>query len=59
MSACRRAVYGPGSEGGECVEMATAPGTVHVRDSKDRRGPVLHSPADGRTAFVSSCAAKR
>ncbi|WP_425443686.1 DUF397 domain-containing protein [Streptomyces pini] len=52
-------MYGPGSEGGECVEMATAPGTVHVRDSKDRRGPVLHSPADGRTAFVSSCAAKR
>ncbi|MCX4641803.1 DUF397 domain-containing protein [Streptomyces sp. NBC_01446] len=27
--------------GGECVEVAEAPGTVHIRDSKVRSGPVL------------------
>ncbi|WP_137992476.1 DUF397 domain-containing protein [Streptomyces vilmorinianum] len=30
-----------GAEGGDCVEVATSPGTVHVRDSKDTAGPVL------------------
>ncbi|WP_432081748.1 DUF397 domain-containing protein [Streptomyces sp. WAC 04229] len=31
---------------GDCVEVATRPATVHVRDSKDRRGPQLAlSPA--------------
>ncbi|MET8178589.1 DUF397 domain-containing protein [Streptomyces sp. NPDC005336] len=28
-------------EGGECVEVANAAGTVHIRDSKVRSGPVL------------------
>jgi hypothetical protein len=27
--------------GGECVEVAIAPGAIHIRDSKDRSGPVL------------------
>ncbi|MFF8014529.1 DUF397 domain-containing protein [Streptomyces sp. NPDC007929] len=27
--------YSSGSEGDSCVEVATTPGTVHVRDSKD------------------------
>ncbi|MGP3924693.1 DUF397 domain-containing protein [Streptomyces sp. 8N616] len=30
-----------GNEGGACVEVATCPGTVHVRDSKDKSGPTL------------------
>jgi hypothetical protein len=30
-----------GAEGGQCVEVAIAPGAVHIRDSKDRSGPVL------------------
>ncbi|MEU1704445.1 DUF397 domain-containing protein [Streptomyces sp. NPDC005706] len=36
-----------GAQGGECVEVATCPHTVHVRDSKDRnrRGLALGSGA--------------
>ncbi|MEW1640003.1 DUF397 domain-containing protein [Streptomyces sp. NPDC093801] len=30
-----------GSEGGACVEVATTPTTIHVRDSKVEDGPVL------------------
>lgn len=36
--------YSSGSEGDSCVEIATTPGTVHVRDSKDVDG--------GRLAFA-------
>ncbi|GAA2415950.1 DUF397 domain-containing protein [Streptomyces glaucosporus] len=42
-----------GTSGGECVEVAAAPGAVHVRDSKDERGPVLRFPAAGWAAFVA------
>lgn len=31
-----------GSGGGNCVEVALAPTTVHIRDSKTAPGPVLH-----------------
>ncbi|GAA3140423.1 DUF397 domain-containing protein [Streptomyces rameus] len=38
--------YSSGSEGDSCVEVATEPGTVHVRDSKNVEGPRLAlSPA--------------
>jgi hypothetical protein len=30
-----------GSNGGNCIEITTAPGTVAVRDSNDPHGPVL------------------
>jgi hypothetical protein len=30
-----------GGNGGNCVEVASQPGTVAVRDSKDRGGPEL------------------
>lgn len=33
--------YSDGSEGDSCVEVATTPTTVHVRDSKDLRQPHL------------------
>jgi hypothetical protein len=47
---------GGGPEGGECVEVATTPATVHVRDSKDQSGPTLtFSPAPW-AAFVSYAA---
>jgi hypothetical protein len=39
-SAWFKSSYSSG-EGGECVEVASTPGTVHVRDSKDLTGPVL------------------
>ncbi|MER6226884.1 DUF397 domain-containing protein [Streptomyces sp900105755] len=35
-----------GSQGGDCVEVASTPATVHVRDSKAPDGPILTvSPA--------------
>ena len=38
--------YSDGNEGDSCVEIATAPGTVHVRDSKHVQGPrLVFSPA--------------
>jgi hypothetical protein len=42
-----------GNEGGECVEVAAAHGTVHVRDSKDRTVPALAFGADAWDAFVA------
>ncbi|MGW4913636.1 DUF397 domain-containing protein [Streptomyces sp. NPDC004270] len=30
-----------GSEGGNCVEVATHPAAIHVRDSKTPDGPML------------------
>ncbi|MFF2041698.1 DUF397 domain-containing protein [Kitasatospora sp. NPDC058170] len=34
------------SDGGDCVEVAASPHSVHVRDSKDKAGPQLSfSPA--------------
>ncbi|WP_031507936.1 DUF397 domain-containing protein [Streptomyces megasporus] len=42
-----------GTSGGECVEVAAVPGTVHVRDSKNTHGPVLRFPAEGWAAFVA------
>lgn len=41
-----------GSNGGECVEVATA-GAVLVRDTTDRGGVVLAFTADVWRAFVS------
>lgn len=42
-----------GSDGGECVEVAVGPASVHVRDSKDRSGPALAFQPDAWTAFVA------
>ncbi len=39
-------------QGGNCVEVATAPATVHVRDSKDRTGPQLAFAPAAWSAFV-------
>ncbi len=33
--------YSSSGDGNDCVEVATAPGLVHVRDSKDPHGPRL------------------
>ncbi|MEU9632957.1 DUF397 domain-containing protein [Streptomyces tendae] len=33
--------YSSSSEGDSCVEIATAPATVHIRDSKNLGGPQL------------------
>ena len=41
-----------GGNGGECVEVAVTPATVHIRDSKDVERPSLSVHADGWAAFV-------
>ncbi|GAA2971878.1 hypothetical protein GCM10010519_03800 [Streptomyces lactacystinicus] len=40
------------TEGGACVEIALAPGTVRVRDSKDKTGPQLTFTAEAWADFV-------
>ncbi|MFH8259767.1 DUF397 domain-containing protein [Streptomyces roseolus] len=41
--------YSDSSNGNDCVEVATTPGTIHVRDSKNAEGPRL---AFGPAAWV-------
>ncbi|WFE37250.1 DUF397 domain-containing protein [Micromonospora sp. WMMD998] len=40
--------------GGNCVEVATPPRVVMVRDSKDRQGPTLSFTSPGWTSFVQA-----
>ena len=42
-----------GSNGGECVEVAST-GSVLVRDTADRSGPVLTFTADAWRAFTTT-----
>ncbi|MDT6985109.1 DUF397 domain-containing protein [Streptomyces lusitanus] len=44
--------YSGGTNGESCVEIATVPGTVHVRDSKDGAGPTLTFAPDTWARFV-------
>lgn len=41
------------SQGGNCVEVASCPSAVHVRDSKDKAGPTLAFSPEAWSAFVS------
>ncbi|MFF7950470.1 DUF397 domain-containing protein [Streptomyces griseorubiginosus] len=46
--------YSSGTQGDSCVEIAVAPRTVHVRDTKhDTVGPRLAFTSASWTAFVS------
>ncbi|MGH3312866.1 MAG: DUF397 domain-containing protein [Streptomyces sp.] len=45
-----------GAEGGDCIEVAATPRTIHVRDSKDREGPILSVAPAGWAAFVGFAA---
>lgn len=47
--------YSSGSEG-DCVEVATCPGAIHIRDSKDKQGPQLALAPTPWAAFVSYAA---
>lgn len=40
--------------GGNCVEVATLPDTLAVRDSKDKSGPVLRFTAESWRAFTET-----
>jgi len=44
------------SDGPECVEVAFAPSTIHVRDSKRAQGPQLAFDTQEWAAFVSYAA---
>ncbi|MFF6996151.1 DUF397 domain-containing protein [Streptomyces sp. NPDC008313] len=44
--------YSDGNEGDSCVELALAPGTVHVRDSKNTEGPRITFAPGVWAAFV-------
>ena len=46
--------YSDGNEGDSCVEVATAPGTIHVRDSKHRdASPRLALTPEAWAEFVA------
>ncbi|MGX1475610.1 UNVERIFIED_CONTAM: hypothetical protein RKD50_004418 [Streptomyces canus] len=45
--------YSGGTDGESCVEIAVAPRTIHVRDSKTTTGPRLTFTPATWTAFVS------
>ncbi|MEU9857609.1 DUF397 domain-containing protein [Streptomyces sp. NPDC047974] len=47
--------YSSGS-GDDCVEVATCPSTVHVRDSKVPDGPQFAVASDAWTEFVARLA---
>ncbi|MFJ7906128.1 DUF397 domain-containing protein [Kitasatospora sp. NPDC096204] len=41
------------TDGGECVEVASCPSAIHVRDSKDKAGPTLTFSPEAWSAFVA------
>jgi hypothetical protein len=45
--------YSDSSNSNECVEVATMPGAVHVRDSKDVEGPQLALTRQAWADFVA------
>ncbi|MFE1902224.1 DUF397 domain-containing protein [Streptomyces gardneri] len=45
-----------GAEGGQCVEVAVCPGTVYVRDSKDKTARPLSLAPEGWAVFVEFAA---
>ncbi|MEV0317872.1 DUF397 domain-containing protein [Streptomyces sp. NPDC050658] len=56
-SAWFKSSYSSG-EGGECVEVATTPAAVLVRDSKRTSGPVLGVGAEAWTGFMASLSSR-
>ncbi|MFD9908431.1 DUF397 domain-containing protein [Streptomyces sp. NPDC059063] len=45
--------YSSSSEPDDCVEVATTPGTVHIRDSKNTTGPHLIFARSTWTDFLT------
>ncbi|MFG2885617.1 DUF397 domain-containing protein [Streptomyces sp. NPDC048297] len=44
--------YSSGTNGESCVEIATTPGTIHIRDSKHTNGPKLTVTPESWANFV-------
>jgi hypothetical protein len=53
MSDWRKSTFSNDS-GGACVELASGDGSILVRDTTDRRGPVLAVSTAAWTAFTAS-----
>jgi hypothetical protein len=53
IGAWRKASYSSGN-GGNCVEVGTAPGAVAIRDSKDPAGPALAFAPEHWQAFTAA-----
>ncbi|WP_137234633.1 DUF397 domain-containing protein [Streptomyces sp. BPSDS2] len=51
-----RSSYSDSSNSNECVEVASSPDAVHVRDSKNVRGPRLALAPAAWTGFVAYAA---
>ncbi|MFG2900349.1 DUF397 domain-containing protein [Streptomyces zaomyceticus] len=47
-----------GAEGGQCIEVASGAGAVHVRDSKDVARPALRVSRDAWAGFVGLASAE-
>ncbi|QKW07503.1 DUF397 domain-containing protein [Streptomyces sp. NA04227] len=47
-----------GSSGDDCVEVAECPQTIHIRDSKNKRGPQLALSPGAWTNFLSYASAQ-
>ncbi|AXG78779.1 DUF397 domain-containing protein [Streptomyces paludis] len=45
--------YSDGTQGDSCVEIATTPGTVHIRDSKSLKGPHLTLAPNAWADFIT------
>lgn len=43
-----------GGQGGECLEVAPTPTTIHIRDSKTPEAPTLQLPPATWTTFLNS-----
>lgn len=52
-SAWFKSSYSSSGDGNDCVEIATAPGSVHVRDSKAPDGPRLTLTRAAWSRFVA------
>ncbi|MFI6280324.1 DUF397 domain-containing protein [Streptomyces sp. NPDC050988] len=48
-----------GSDGDDCVEVAASPAAIHVRDSKNSRGPQLALSPTAWGDFVASVSGPR
>ncbi|MEW2634636.1 DUF397 domain-containing protein [Streptomyces sp. NPDC048389] len=48
-----------GGGGQDCIEIATEPATVHIRDSKKATGPILDVSPAPWAAFVAYAASDR
>jgi len=47
-----KSTYSSGTDGNSCIEIATTPGTIHVRDSKHTAGPRLSLSPEAWADFV-------